>query len=114
MDAFSLLGIGVATGVTSLTITRSKLFRGLRHWLWLKSDWLGDLIHCPYCMSHWIALAMILGKWPGWKPALVQWLVAVAIAAPVSAAIYLCMQVIQPAPEVLHARPETETEAEAA
>ena len=92
-----LLEMGVATGVASLTITRSRPLRPVRDWIYNRSLWWGELVSCPYCMSHWVAAALVLWSWPGLHQVVLEWLVVVAIAAPVAAGVYSAIVTILPA-----------------
>lgn len=59
----SLIDIGVlslAISALSLTITKASIFRPARRRIADKNAWLGDLITCPYCMSHWLAFAAVI------------------------------------------------------
>jgi hypothetical protein len=49
----------------SYTITQEELFRPLRERAGGKETWLGYLITCPYCASHWLAfiLVPVFGVW---------------------------------------------------
>ncbi len=59
MDAAQLLAVASVVMGASHTIARERLFRGLRERLGGKSTWLGYLVSCPYCVSHWVALALV-------------------------------------------------------
>jgi hypothetical protein len=41
------------------TITRERLFEPVRRWTNEKSAWLGYLLSCPYCASHYVAFALV-------------------------------------------------------
>ena len=56
----AVLSVGAATAVVTLTISRSRIFRPLRTWVAERSDFLYDLLECPYCLSHWVALGLTL------------------------------------------------------
>lgn len=61
-DASTIADMGVlslATAAVSVTITRSSL---TAPWSkrWRHIPQFGELINCPYCMSHWVALGMSL------------------------------------------------------
>jgi hypothetical protein len=43
----------------SHTVARERLFAPLRNWLGGRDTWLGYLICCPYCVSHWFAFALV-------------------------------------------------------
>lgn len=41
------------------TISRERIFQPLRRALGDRETWLGYLVSCPYCLSHWIAFALV-------------------------------------------------------
>lgn len=41
------------------TVSRERLFKPLRDRLGGKSSWPGYLLLCPYCLSHWLAFALV-------------------------------------------------------
>lgn len=41
------------------TITRERMFAPIRDRLGGKETWLGYLVSCPYCVSHWLAFALV-------------------------------------------------------
>jgi uncharacterized membrane protein len=43
----------------SHTITRERIFAPLRARLGGKETWIGYLVSCPFCVSHWIALLLV-------------------------------------------------------
>lgn len=51
--------LAVAVAAVSMTIGRAKVSEGFRSWADNKSAWLGKLVNCPYCISHWIALVAV-------------------------------------------------------
>src|SRR4051812_31519724 len=60
----------------SHTIARERLFEPLRRRLGGRSTWVGYLVSCPYCVSHWIAFVLVplTGAYSidvvvGWRPA---------------------------------------------
>jgi hypothetical protein len=52
--AVSLIVMGL-----SHTIARERICEPLRTRLGGKETWLGYMVSCPYCVSHWIALALV-------------------------------------------------------
>ncbi|MFC1639018.1 hypothetical protein ACFL26_01975 [Patescibacteria group bacterium] len=59
LPAFAVLAFAVAA--VSLTVTRSSLFAPWRGWLDRRRNrfwkFLDKLFSCPYCFSHWVAVA---------------------------------------------------------
>lgn len=68
-----LLVLGAACGVVAMTLSKATIFSRLRVWVDRQSEWLGDLIGCPYCTSHWIALAAVIAFQP--RPVETSWYV---------------------------------------
>jgi hypothetical protein len=54
------LVLGVASGVIVLTVTKSSIFAFIRVWVKSKSPFIGELISCPYCFSHWICFLIAI------------------------------------------------------
>lgn len=66
-----LVVLGMAVGVVSMTISKASIFERLRVWIDRESEWLGDLVSCPYCTSHWVALVAVIAFEP--RPLQTQW-----------------------------------------
>lgn len=43
----------------SHTIAKERMFAPLRERLGGKKTWLGYLVSCPYCASHWLAFVLV-------------------------------------------------------
>jgi hypothetical protein len=97
-ECLKLLLLGAATGAISMTVSKSKFFKPLRNYLnefstgfnWVArvGGFLGDLVSCPYCTSHWVAFLLTLAYFPKplphvWLPLdfLVSMMVVVALAS---------------------------------
>jgi uncharacterized Zn-finger protein len=74
-----LLVLGAACAVIAMTISKASIFEQARVWLDQESNWLGDLVACPYCTSHWVALAAIVAFQP--RPVETPWYVIDMIVA---------------------------------
>lgn len=59
---FALLSL--ATAACSLTIAKSTITDGLRDWALRRVLPVGQLLSCPYCLSHWIAFILMLWAKP--------------------------------------------------
>lgn len=55
----TILAMSLAAGAISMTIAKSQAFEPLRDWVKARSEWFGDLIHCPYCVSHYVAIFFV-------------------------------------------------------
>lgn len=89
MWLLTLVLIGVAAGTAGFTVARTKITARLRNWVAKHHTWSGQLLACPYCLSHWFAAIGVLiyqprpsegGAWLVTDLGM-SWLVAVAVAA---------------------------------
>jgi FlaA1/EpsC-like NDP-sugar epimerase len=55
----SIAFLALAVSVISLTITKSKVFSGIREKIVQKSERVGSVVICPYCLSHWISFLLV-------------------------------------------------------
>lgn len=65
MNFYELTILSLAIAAASMTITKSNAmdwFRGLVSKL---GHWFEDLIHCPYCLSHWLAAFSVVAWFRG-------------------------------------------------
>jgi hypothetical protein len=76
------------------TITRERLCEPLRKRLGGNDTWLGYLVSCPYCVSHWIAFVLVpltgtfaIDVVPRWGPLddFVRWFLSSVLVAVVAA-----------------------------
>ena len=59
MTPFEILLTGLAVSSISMTIALSNAMKPLREVVSKVGRWPGELIHCPYCLSHWLALGLV-------------------------------------------------------
>jgi hypothetical protein len=59
IDFSKLLVVSAVTMGLAHTLTQERLFAPLRERLGGKATWLGYLVSCPYCASHYIAFALV-------------------------------------------------------
>ena len=55
-----VLIIGIATGAISLLLTKSAVFNFLHDWLEKHIPFVGKILDCTWCTSHWVALFFVL------------------------------------------------------
>ncbi len=60
MHYIQLIIISLAIASISYTISHSELFKPIRFFLCKNINWLGKLISCPYCLSHWISFGLMV------------------------------------------------------
>jgi uncharacterized membrane protein len=89
-----LLAVSLIVMGLSHTISRERICEPLRARLGGKETWLGYLVSCPYCVSHWIALILvpITGTYPvdvalRWGPVtgVLRWLLSSILVAVLAA-----------------------------
>ncbi len=59
MKLFQLLALSTVVMCLSHTIARERIFLPLRNRLGGMDTWFGYLVSCPYCVSHWLAFALV-------------------------------------------------------
>jgi hypothetical protein len=55
----SLVLVSLVVMSLAHTIAKERLFEPLRERLGGEETWLGYLVSCPYCVSHWIAFVVV-------------------------------------------------------
>lgn len=64
--------LALATAAISVTVSKARVFASIREWVASRNNWLGELMSCSYCTSHWVAIALVAI----YRPVLVsQWVV---------------------------------------
>lgn len=66
---FNVVVLGVATGAISMVITKASIFNKAHAWLEKRSPFLEEMLSCPWCTSHWVALFFTLA----YQPPLITW-----------------------------------------
>ena len=56
---FHLFAVSAVVMGISHTIAKEKICEPIRAKLGGKETWLGYLVSCPYCASHWVAFALV-------------------------------------------------------
>jgi len=64
-----IIVLGIATGAISLVLTKSALFNFMHEWLEKRSPFIGEMLNCPWCTSHWVALFFVIV----YRPLLIDW-----------------------------------------
>jgi len=59
-DLAALLLLSLATASITMTLSKAKIFAWLREWLLVHVPFVGKLLSCPYCTSHWVSLALMI------------------------------------------------------
>ena len=56
---FQLFAVSAVVMGLSYTIAKERIFAPLRERCGGRESWLGYLVSCPYCVSHWIAFVIV-------------------------------------------------------
>lgn len=59
MGLFKLFAVSAVVMGMAQTLTKERIFASIRERCGGKETWLGYLVSCPYCASHWIAFALV-------------------------------------------------------
>ncbi len=94
-DLFQLFAVAAVVMGLSQTLTKERIFEPLREKLGGKETWLGYLVSCPYCVSHYVAFVLVplTGIYPirvvvgGWLGSVLSWFLS-SILLTVIAAFY--------------------------
>lgn len=94
-----ILILALAVAVISLTVTKSTLFEKPRQWILERSAWIGKLVTCPYCTSHWVSFVLValyqpkITHSPWWQlDLLVSAFAIVALAMPIAFVVHRSFQ----------------------
>lgn len=55
----AVIYLSFVTASISFTVTETTFFKPLREWMKKRSNFLGKLLSCGYCLGHWIAFALV-------------------------------------------------------
>jgi hypothetical protein len=91
---WKVLTVSLVVMGLSHTVSRERLFAPLRRGLGGRETWLGYLVSCPYCVSHWFAFVLVpltgtyaidvLPRW-GAVSAVLRWLLSSVLVTVVAA-----------------------------
>jgi hypothetical protein len=59
IELLKLVICTAAVSTMSVTLSKAGVFAPLRQIIKSRSKWLGKLLDCHYCTSHWMALAVV-------------------------------------------------------
>lgn len=97
-----LIPLGLCSGSVAFTLAKSSMpvIRSLREWATARSAFAKELLHCPYCTSHWVSLPLVLFYQPrfihsewAFVDFMVSWLAVVGAAmAPIFMLMFIAKQ----------------------
>jgi hypothetical protein len=89
-----VLAVSLVVMGLSHTVARERICAPLRERLGGKDTWLGYLVSCPYCVSHWVAFVLVpltgayaIGVAPQWGivSRIIQWFLSSVLVAVMAA-----------------------------
>src|SRR5690606_30931653 len=59
VELLQLIFVSAVVMGMSYTLAHERIFAPLREWLGGRRTWVGYLVSCPYCNSHWFAFVLV-------------------------------------------------------
>lgn len=89
-----LFAVSAVTMGMAHTVSKERIFAPLRRRLGGQETWLGYLVSCPYCASHWIAFLLVpltatypvrVGVEIGWFALVLDWFLSSILVTVIAA-----------------------------
>jgi hypothetical protein len=118
VDVFQLFAVSAVVMGVSQTVSRERIFAPLRERLGGKDTWLGYLVSCPYCVSHYVAFAMVplTGTYAihvtvdGWPGAVLRWFLSSLLITVIAAFFRVVFWFVDETQGLVKRRQRTEEE----
>ena len=117
-DLFQLFAVAAVVMGMSQTIAKERIFAPLREKLGGKETWLGYLVSCPYCASHYVAFLLVplTGTYPirvvvgGWVGSVLSWFLSSILLTVIAAFYRVCFWFVDESQGLVRRRQKTEEE----
>jgi hypothetical protein len=117
-DLFQLFAVSAVVMGISQTIAKESIFAPLREKLGGKETWFGYLVSCPYCVSHYVAFALVplTGTYPiqvvvgGWVGSVLSWFLSSILLTVIAAFFRVLFWFVDEAQGLVRRRQRTEEE----
>jgi hypothetical protein len=117
-DLFQLFAVSAVVMGMAQTISKEQIFAPLRERLGGKATFFGYLVSCPYCLSHYLAFALVpltgtypikvvLGGWVGW---VLSWFLSAILLTVIAAFYRVLFWFVDEAQGLVRRRQRTEEE----
>lgn len=117
-DLFQLFAVSAVVMGISQTVAKEQIFAPLRERLGGKETFFGYLVSCPYCLSHYVAFALVpltgtyaidvtLGGWPG---SVLRWLLSSILLTVIAAFFRVVFWAVDETQGLVRRRQKTEEE----
>lgn len=118
MDLFQLFAVSAVVMGISQTIAKERICAPLRERLGGKETWLGYLVSCPYCVSHYVAFALVplTGTYPiqvvveGWVGSVLSWFLSSILLTVIAAFFRVLFWFVDESQGLVRRRQRTEEE----
>jgi hypothetical protein len=117
-NTFQLLAVSAVVMGMSQTVAKERIFAPLRDRLGGKETWFGYLVSCPYCVSHYLAFALVplTGTYPievavgGWVGSVLRWFLSSILIAVIAAFFRVAFWFMDETQGLVRRRQRTEDE----
>ena len=117
-DLFQLFAVSAVVMGISQTVAKERIFAPLRERLGGKERWCGYLVSCPYCVSHYVAFALVplTGTYPiqvvvgGWVGSVLSWFLSAILLTVIAAFFRVLFWFVDEAQGLVRRRQRTEEE----
>jgi len=117
-DLFQLFAVSAVVMGISQTISKERICLPLRERLGGKETWFGYLVSCPYCVSHYVAFAIVpltgtypiqvvVGGWVGWG---LKWFLSSLLVTVIAAFFRVIFWFVDESQGLVRRRQQTEEE----
>jgi uncharacterized membrane protein len=118
VDLFQLFAVSAVVMGLSQTIAKERIFASVRERLGGKETWLGYLVSCPYCASHYIAFALVplTGTYAidvavgGWVGSVLRWFLSSILLTVIAAFFRVVFWFVDETQGLVRRRQRTEEE----
>lgn len=118
VNLFQLFAVSAVVMGMAQTLTRERIFAGLRERLGGKDTWLGYLVSCPYCASHYFAFVLVplTGTYAidvtvgGWVGGVLRWFLSSLLITVIAAFFRVVFWFVDETQGLVRRRQRTEEE----
>ena len=115
-DLFQLFAVSAVVMGISQTIAKERICAPIRDRLGGKDTWFGYLMSCPYCVSHYVAFALVplTGTYPiqvvvgGWVGSALKWFLSSILVTVIAAFFRVLFWFVDESQGLVRRRQQTE------
>ena len=117
-DLFQLFAVSAVVMGISQTVAKEQIFAPVRERLGGKATFFSYLVSCPYCLSHYVAFALVplTGTYPisvvvgGWVGSVLSWFLSAILLTVIAAFYRVLFWFVDEAQGLVRRRQKTEEE----